>query len=120
MVRPQNSEEIAAEIGAMWPSSEAFYRSGFGCAALANGAAVCWCTAEYLSGDRCGIGIATMPEQRRRGIATLAAARFVAESLGRGLTPHWDCAAGNIPSVQLAERLGFTLLTESDFLYWHL
>jgi RimJ/RimL family protein N-acetyltransferase len=77
--------------------------------------AVCWCTAEYVSRSLCGIGIATVPDFQRRGIATAAAVHFVEESLRRGLIPHWECNEQNFPSLRLAEKIGFTLLETNDF-----
>jgi hypothetical protein len=36
----------------------------------------------------------------------------VRESLSRGLAPHWDCRATNLPSNWVAEKVGFTLREE--------
>jgi hypothetical protein len=111
-----NAEHIRSEIQSMWPSEEHFYTHGFGWAAAAERQLVCWCTAEYLSAARCGIGIATMPAFERRGIATATAGRFVRESLQRGQTPHWECRADNLGSLRVAEKLGFALLAQER--YW--
>lgn len=112
------TDAVEEELLQMWPSLAVFYEKGFAFAAVADGAVVCWCTTEYMSGDRCGIGIATDPALRRQGIGTLTAAACVAESLRRQVTPYWFCAARNLPSVRLAEKLGFELLEESEFLHW--
>jgi RimJ/RimL family protein N-acetyltransferase len=116
-----NLDEIRGEIEWMWPSLDRFYTHGFGIAAVnADSAvsadiAVCWCTAEYVSRSQCGIGIATVPAYQRRGIATAAAVRFVEESLHRGLIPHWECNEQNLPSLRVAEKVGFTILEANDF-----
>jgi RimJ/RimL family protein N-acetyltransferase len=110
-----NIEHIRAEIQWMWPSEERFYQ-GFGWAAAVDSQLVCWCTAEYLSADRCGIGITTVPAFERRGIATATAGQFVREALQRGLTPYWECRADNIGSNRVAEKLGFVLLAKER--YW--
>jgi GNAT superfamily N-acetyltransferase len=110
-------DEVVDEISGMWPSLEAFYVHGFGHAAIVDGGVMAFCTAEYMSRERCGIGIATAPPLRQKGIATLLARHFIAESLRRGIVPHWDCALGNTPSVRLAQKLGFELLSEAEFLY---
>jgi RimJ/RimL family protein N-acetyltransferase len=111
-----NAAEVRGEIGQMWPTEEHFWCHGFGVAALVpeqtSGRIVCWCTAEYVSASQCGIGIATNPAYRQRGIATATADRFVREALRRGMTPHWETAAVNIASRRVAEKLGFTLLEE--------
>lgn len=101
------SAEIRDEVAWMWPSLAQFDQHGFGCAALHDEQIVCWCTAEYVGPTHCGIGIATLPAYERRGLATATAARFVAECLRRGLTPYWECAAANAPSLRVAHKLGF-------------
>jgi GNAT superfamily N-acetyltransferase len=111
-----NTEHIRAEIQQMWPSEERFYQQGFGWAAAVESQIVCWCTAEYLSATRCGIGIATVPAFERHGIATATAGQFVREALQRGLTPYWECRADNIGSIRVAEKLGFVLLAQER--YW--
>jgi RimJ/RimL family protein N-acetyltransferase len=110
-----NTEHIRSEIRWMWPSEERFYQ-GFGWAAAVESQIVCWCTAEYLSAERCGIGITTVPAFERRGIATATAGQFVREALQRGLTPYWECRADNIGSNRVAEKLGFALLAQER--YW--
>jgi RimJ/RimL family protein N-acetyltransferase len=110
-----NIEHIRAEIQWMWPSEERFYQ-GFGWAAAVESQIVCWCTAEYLSAERCGIGITTVPAFERRGIATATASQFVRTALQRGLTPYWECRADNIGSNRVAEKLGFVLLAQER--YW--
>jgi GNAT superfamily N-acetyltransferase len=111
-----NTEHIRSEIQWMWPSEERFYEQGFGWAAAVEGQVVCWCTAEYVSAERCGIGITTAPAFERRGIATATAGRFLREALRRGLTAYWECRADNIGSIRVAEKLGFVLLAQER--YW--
>ena len=111
-----NAEHIRAEIHSMWPSEERFYQQGFGWAAAAESQLVCWCTAEYLGAEHCGIGIATVPAFERHGIATATASQFVREAFQRGLTPYWECRADNIGSNRVAEKLGFVLFTQER--YW--
>jgi len=102
-------EDILAELRLMWARPEDFLEVGFGYCILHESSIACWCTAEYLSEGKCGIGIETQQEHRRKGLATAAATAVVRESLSRGLTPHWDCWATNLPSARVAEKVGFTL-----------
>jgi GNAT superfamily N-acetyltransferase len=107
---------VRAEIRAMWGAEERFLERGFGYAALVNGEIACWCTAEYVSADRCGIGIETLAEYQRRGVATATAARFVQIALERRVQPFWECRADNVGSVRVAEKLGFERLAGER--YW--
>ena len=110
-----NVDAVRGEIGFMWPSLQRFYTHGFGDAAIADRAIVCWCTAEYVSPTMCGIGIETVENYQQRGIATATALRFVRRALAQRVIPHWECDAENLPSVRVAEKVGFTLLEETTF-----
>jgi RimJ/RimL family protein N-acetyltransferase len=48
----------------------------------------------------------------RRGYATLTASAFVEHAAGLGITPYWDSWKANLPSVAVARKVGFRLLTE--------
>jgi GNAT superfamily N-acetyltransferase len=112
----RNIAHVRSEIGWMWPSEERFYERGLGVAALVEEQLICWCTAEYVSADRCGIGIATDPAYERRGIATATAARFVLEAQRRGIAPYWECGSWNSASIRVAEKVGFARIAEER--YW--
>ena len=112
----ENIAQVRGEIQWMWPSVEHFCEHGLGCAAIAGHRVMCWCTAEYLSADRCGVGIETAEAYQGRGVATATAAEFVRQALSRGITPYWECRADNIGSVRVAEKVGFTRLEQER--YW--
>jgi RimJ/RimL family protein N-acetyltransferase len=111
----ENSAALREEVGWMWPSAERFLDQGFGVAALSGRRLVCWCTAEFRSAGRCGVGIATEPEYAGRGLASAAAARFVDHCREIGVTPFWECRRDNVASVRVAEKVGFALLAEEVF-----
>jgi GNAT superfamily N-acetyltransferase len=116
----QNLDQVTGEIAWMWPGSrddaiERFATHGFGSVAMIGRRIVCWCTAEYVSADRCGIGIETVEDCQRQGIATATAAHFIGTALDRGTQPFWECYSENVPSVRLANRLGFQLLETAAF-----
>jgi GNAT superfamily N-acetyltransferase len=98
----RNVEQVRDEVAWMWPSLEPFYAQGLGIAACLERTLVCWCTAEYVSQDMSGIGI-----------ATATAARFVGKALRRGLKPYWECNSRNLASQRVAEKVGFTWIEES-------
>lgn len=111
-----NIAHVRGEIQWMWPSLGRFFEQGLGCTAIVERQVVCWCTAEYLSADRCGIGIETVEAYQGQGVATATAAEFVRLCMSRGITPFWECRANNIGSLRVAEKVGFTLLEEET--YW--
>jgi GNAT superfamily N-acetyltransferase len=111
-----NGDYLREEIGWMWPSLDHFYAHGLGWAAQVGDRLICWCTAEYMSGDRCGIGIATHPDFRQKGVATAVTVRFIQSCLDKGLQPHWECDQENLSSVRVAEKAGFTRVAAE--LFW--
>jgi GNAT superfamily N-acetyltransferase len=111
----ENIAHVRSEIRWMWPSEERFYEQGFGVAAVVEERAICWCTAEYVSAQRCGIGIATDPAYERRGVATATAARFIRDAQQRGIVPYWECASWNSASMRVAQKLGFELIAEERY-----
>ncbi|MDE6593131.1 MAG: GNAT family N-acetyltransferase [Oscillospiraceae bacterium] len=56
------------------------------------------------------IGINTLPEFRRQGLAYEACAALVNSLLSKGTVPLWSTASDNIASRKLAESLGFAEL----------
>jgi GNAT superfamily N-acetyltransferase len=110
------SAHVLNEIRSMWPAEERFYEAGFGTLAVREDEIICWCTAEYVSRNRCGIGIETSPRYERRGVATATAGRFVEVARERSITPCWECNAANMGSIRVAEKVGFARQTEE--VYW--
>jgi GNAT superfamily N-acetyltransferase len=100
-------DELLDEIRSMWGSVDPFRRAGFGVAARRGHALIGWCTAEFVSPGRCGIGIAVHPAEQRRGIATALGSTFLAECLRRTISPWWETGRGNVASRRTACRLGF-------------
>jgi GNAT superfamily N-acetyltransferase len=114
--RLENIAHVRSEINWMWPSEQRYCEHGFGIAAVAGQRMVCWCTAEYVSPQRCGIGIATDPAYERRGLATATAAHFVLEAQRRGIAPYWECGSWNAASMRVADKVGFKPIAQEH--YW--
>lgn len=53
------------------------------------------------------LGVTTHEEFRTQGMATAAAALVAAEVQKRGKIPVWSTGADNLPSMRIAQRLGF-------------
>ncbi len=76
---------------------------------------MCWCTSEYVSEAKCGIGIETIQPYQNMGIATATTARFVDFCLRQNITPHWECEIHNTASIRVADKVGFKRLQEKVF-----
>ena len=101
-------ESLKDEIAGGWSTEEVFLEHGFGFVVVSESAVLSWCTGEYLSPGRIGIGIETVEDCQGNGYATMVAREFVRHAKGLGLSPHWDCWTSNTPSVRVAEKIGFT------------
>ena len=110
----KNIQYVRAEVDWMWPSRDRFHEDGFGYAAVLMENIVCWCTAEYFSDTKCGIGIETIQMYQNKGIATETTARFVDFCLHENITPHWECDTRNTASIRVAEKVGFKRLQEKS------
>lgn len=104
----QPQEELLSWIEKNWGSITTFLEKGIGCYCLYNGAPVAWSLTDCMNGDRCEIGIYTVPEYRGQGLATLTVAATVEQCLSAGLTTiGWHCDTDNVGSWKVAEKVGF-------------
>ncbi|MEO0534618.1 MAG: GNAT family N-acetyltransferase [Cyanobacteria bacterium P01_A01_bin.123] len=107
------SETLKSEIEWMWPSREKFCENGFGYVALLGESIIFWCTAEYVSTKKCGIGIETLQAYQNQGITTATAVHFVNYCLSHNITPYWECDSQNIGSIRVAKKIGFDRIQEA-------
>lgn len=112
----KNIESIHDELNQMWNNFEDFLNEGFGfCTILKeNGedSIQGWCTGEYFSKEKCGIGIETFSPNRNKGYATLMSAALVDYAQKIGITVYWEAETKNLPSIRVAEKVGFELIQE--------
>lgn len=95
----------AHEYLEQYASEEDFCKQGFGFALLQGEEAACIAPAFSVFDEGIEVGIATNPAFRKRGLATVCAARLVYEAKRRGLLANWDAA--NKLSLHLAMKLGY-------------
>lgn len=93
-----------------WGTRERFLEWGFGFTAMSDTGIVSWSLADCRSGAACEIGIQTLADFRRRGLATITAAATVEHALSSGFkSVGWHCNEDNLGSIGTAERVGFDL-----------
>jgi GNAT superfamily N-acetyltransferase len=76
-------------------------------ATFVNGKAVSFCTAQSETETLWDMGLETLEDQRGRGYASLITAYMVDQLGRRGKRPVWGSEESNLPSMQLASKLGF-------------
>ncbi len=110
----QHVEDLKEEVSSMWGDQESFVKNGFGTCAVTEDNLLSWCTAEFLSQGACGIGIETVEDAQKKGIATAVASAFVNLCYKRNITPYWDSWTKNLASIRVAEKTGFEKLQTYD------
>lgn len=89
----------------------------FGCVTLDVRGAIpivsSWATVDFIVDQKGDLGFFTLPEYRRKGLGTVAAAAVLEEGFRRGLLQvNWTCDADNQGSVQTANNLGFERIAD--------
>lgn len=107
-----NIEHVEGWINSFWRSHQEFTEKSLGYALLTKDTdhrliVASWCLAVYVSGASFELGLATHPDFRRQGFATLVAAAGVDHCLAHGYAPHWHCWEDNAASIATAEKVGF-------------
>ena len=106
----RNLAWVKEEMVSERPSLADFLAYSFGYAVQHGEEIVAWCMSEYNSGSRCELGIATLDNWQRQGLATAVATAVISHALTQGIEDiGWVCWQGNRPSVATAEKLGFQL-----------
>lgn len=109
----QHLPKLIEEVHSESPSRADFLAHKFGYCLQENQTLIGWCLSEYNHADRCEVGIATMPEYRRRGGAFILASALIAHALADGITSvGWHCWSRNTASSMLARKLGGTLAAD--------
>jgi hypothetical protein len=107
-----NAEMLVDEINGGWGDVNNFYEKGFGFCAVKDSEIVGWCTAEYMSEGKCGIGIETIESYQNQGVASSMAASMINKCSELSIIPHWDSWKWNSYSVKTAEKVGFEEVLE--------
>jgi RimJ/RimL family protein N-acetyltransferase len=112
-------EQIDNSYSHLWGSSEKYLENTFGLCLLKNNKFASVCNTFYIGGNYIAPDIITLNEFRNKGLATIVCSFFIKRTKELGLTPYWDCDAGNEASNRLAQRLGFKKIGDVPILWWH-
>jgi RimJ/RimL family protein N-acetyltransferase len=116
----KNTDSVLDWIDEEWMSVDAYLEQGFGFCLVHDAEIVSWSLADYVSGNRCEIGITTAWEHRRQGLGTLAAAANAAQTVAQGFTTiGWHCWDNNVGSIGVAEKVGFQKAADYDVFINH-
>lgn len=111
-------DELRDEVLSESPSIEHYLSHRFGFCLLQGDAITGWCLSEYNTADRCEVGIETVEDYRRRGVATVTAAALVEHALAQGMRRiGWHCWASNAASAATARKAGFEKVRDYPTLF---
>jgi hypothetical protein len=109
----RNTDRMIDEMRSERPTVEEFMEKSFGFSAVSDREIACWCMSEYNTGARFEIGIETVEEHRRKGLATQTAKATIGYGVTRGYRiVGWHCWTDNVGSNELARALGFSHVCE--------
>jgi len=82
---------------------------------VSNGRLVSAITTSAWSGEHVDLGAATLPGDRRHGLATAAAFLVCSDLRSAGRTPVWAAGEPNIASWRVPEKLGFRFAGRREY-----
>ena len=112
LAKEPSLHELSEDFITQFNSIDDFINRGVGFAILNKGQVVCGATSFSIYNDGIEIEIATHPQHRRKGLATITASALILDCLDRGIYPSWDGA--NNESVKLAEKIGYIFKESYD------
>lgn len=108
-------EEWSRDFCANFAGADEFLQKGLGVVLLRDNLPVAGASSYAVCRSGLEIEIDVREEFRRQGLGTICCAALVLLCLDRGWTPFWDAA--NLPSVALAQKLGYRFFNEYRA-YW--
>ncbi|WP_144572205.1 GNAT family N-acetyltransferase [Bacillus paramycoides] len=112
IAKASSFHELSEDFISQFDSIDDFIDRGVGYAILHKGQVVSAATSFSIYDVGIGIEIASHPNHRRKGLATVVASVLILDCLDRGKYPSWDGA--NSESVKLAKKLGYTFKESYD------
>ncbi len=111
-------KHVKTWIKGNWSSINNFDKIGFGYCTMHKNKIVSYCIGDCRSGNECEMGIHTLPEYRKQGLAVLTVAATVDYCLSNGFKKAgWHCNEDNYGSRKTAEKVGFRL--ERKYTQYH-
>ncbi|MED1116816.1 GNAT family N-acetyltransferase [Bacillus paramycoides] len=112
IAKASSFHELSEDFISQFDSIDDFIDRGVGYAILHKGQVVSAATSFSIYDVGIEIEIASHPNHRRKGLATIVASILILDCLDRGKYPSWDGA--NSESVKLAKKLGYTFKESYD------
>lgn len=112
IAKASSFHELSEDFISQFDSIDDFIDRGVGYAILNKEQVVSAATSFSIYDDGIEIEVASHPNHRRKGLATIVASALILDCLDKGKYPSWDGA--NSESVELAKKLGYTFKESYD------
>ena len=99
------TDPVTRDFVSSFESKEKYLEIGRGMVVMKSGRIVAGASSYTRYNEGIEIEVDTVPEERRKGLASVVCAALILRCLDEGLYPSWD--AQNMNSVHLAEKLGY-------------
>lgn len=105
--------KVTEWITSNFVSKELFLEQGLGSVAIHDGKIVAWCLPDSVSGTGTDVGVETLEDHRRKGLAYCTTCQTLDQAFEKELSSvGWHCHVINTGSVKTAEKAGFELQYE--------
>ncbi len=104
----QSLSEESSWIYNTWGGTEGLANSGHSWGAFVNGRLASVAGTFFNGFHYEDIGVITEPDFRKMGLSAACTAALCHDIIQRGKKPSWTTSPGNIPSLRVAEKVGFT------------
>jgi GNAT superfamily N-acetyltransferase len=115
IAKASSFKELSEDFIGQFNSVDDFINRGVGYAILYEGKVVSAATSFSIYDQGIEIEVASYPDHRRKGLATITSSALILDCLNRGKYPSWDGA--NSESVELAKKLGYVFKEPYDTYY---
>gem|GEM_PF-531225 len=105
-----NPEFLIHYIEQFWGSLNNFLRLGYGYVVINEGEIVSFAITSFLYNKTFSIGVETLEQHRRKGLAGTLVNNLMRNLYSKGYTIWWDCMDSNIASQNTAEKNGLVLM----------
>ena len=98
-----------------WDNERDFINNGIGFSLLYDKQLAATAFASFIHDDKLELGIETVSEFRKKGLAEIASCALIDYCIANGYTPVWSCRLENTGSYILAQKVGFVPAAKTPY-----
>ncbi len=118
-VKVSNPEFLMNYLEQYWGSADNYLNHGYGYAAVDGEKIVSFGITSFLYKETFTIGVETLEQHRRKGLAGILVNILLKELYSKGYDIWWDCTESNIASQKTAESAGLVFDHKYEVCWFH-